>query len=488
MILDTMDFDNYEEEADYFHSNLSIKEQITAIRENDAFNKFFNELIIPKSPVAALLLRHPDDLFLNLDPDNLVIPPEFSFTIPILYWENYKEIVSEKPNRPSVVDYFKKETTSEEIEDTEEFEEKSFIEENKLDELLYLLGLKLVQNNPHLLELAQKNEEITLIDVRKAIGQKGIDYTPIKDEFLPVIENIEGKQEIKEISNLILKRSEVETDTTYEIKKVANIFIKSLIDDLVISFSSYAGKFHRGILSTILEHGAPFFRKHNEFTQWSYGFSNQDYQRSLELLWDLELLSPMVINLICQKCKDKEGKPIHQILISDKPPKDLTDKILCGWCSNPLNIQSFYSLDYRLIRLINTNDKLLFYTIAFLLDKYNLDWESNIHSDVSEHDFHVKVHDELRLIECKVFRISGSTEDDINYHTKVQEGISQLIKHMSEVNADSAIFVCYPCRINKEDLDKWIDTAMKKSEVSINKDKINVIGPDNLSSTLKELK
>ena len=176
----------------------------------------------------------------------------------------------------------------------------------------------MVQNNPHLLELAQKNEEITLIDVRKAIGQKGIDYSSIKDEFLPVIENIEGKQEIKEISNLLLKRSEDETDTTYEIKKVANIFIKNLIDDLVISFSSYAGKFHRGILTIILEHGAPFFRKHNEFTQWSYDFPNQDYQKSLELLRDLHLLSPMVINLICQNCNDTEGKPLHQILISDK--------------------------------------------------------------------------------------------------------------------------------------------------------------------------
>ena len=106
---------------------------------------------------------------------------------------------------------------------------------------------------------------------------------------------------------------------------------------------------------------------------------------------------------------------------------------------------------------------------------------------ISEHDFLIKAHGKLHLIECKVFRMSGSTEDDKNFNKKVQAGISQLIKHMSEVNADSAIFVCNPCRVNKEDLDKWIETAMKEFEVSINKDKISVIGPDDLSKTLKKL-
>ena len=57
---------------------IPLKELIAAFRKNEIYTELFRELAKPKSPLPRLLLRHPEDLFPKLDPEDAVIPEDFS--------------------------------------------------------------------------------------------------------------------------------------------------------------------------------------------------------------------------------------------------------------------------------------------------------------------------------------------------------------------------------------------------------------------------
>lgn len=481
----------FEESDEIFPSvKISLKEQITILRKNDISNKLFLELAKPKSPIPDLLLRHPDDLFPKLDPENAVIPEDFSISLCMVFRENFEELTEGEIRRPSITDYLKDGKLFEENESLVEYEEpvdELTTQENmEFQELVLLNGLRLIQHNPHLLALAQKKEEIILPDIRKALGQKGINYKPIEEEVFQLMERFADDQGIGTIFKILFRRSDTDTETAYEIKKMAKEMY-GFIRELLIDVPELAGEIHRMFPNVLNEYGIPFFRKHNIFTFNAYRYKNQEYNKALNFLWELDLLRPVVISLICLNCHDAEGKPIHQVLNSDISPNELDKKIYCSWCKKPIVVEAFYSFDSWLNRVILTEDKLLSYLVAFLLDEYGLEWTHHIYTDSSEHDFHVKTSKGLHLIECKVFRVSGPIEEDKRLQTKVRNGIYQVVKHMEETKANSAFLVCNPCSNNKKELKKWVNEAVKQSKLSINKNKIKIIGQNDLLRAIKQL-
>ena len=359
----------FEEDNEIFPTvEIPLKEQIAAIRKNDISNVLFRELARAKSPFQDLLLRHPDDLFPKLDPENSVIPEDFSISLHMLFRENFEEVTNKEMRRPSITDYQKNGKLFEESESLVEYEEPdeeiSTSEDLEFQELVLLNGLRLLQYNPHLLALVQQKEEITLPDIRKALGQNGINYQPIEEEALQLMEKLAEEQGMGAIFKILFRRSDTDTETAYEIKKMAKEMY-SYLKDFLIDLPALAGEIHRIFPNAFNEYAAPFFRKHNAFINWSYEYTSQNYKKALNLLWELGLLRSVVISLICLKCHDAEGKPIHQVLNSDISPKDLDKRVFCSWCKKPMVVQAFYSLDSWLNRWILTEDRLLSYLVAF---------------------------------------------------------------------------------------------------------------------------
>ena len=467
-----------------------LKEQIAVIRKDESYNQLFRELSKPKSPLSRYLLRHAEDLFPKLDPDDAVIPADYSILFPLLLRENFEEISREEFKRPSITDHMKNNSLFEESESIVEYEEPSkeitVSEDREFEELIILNGLRLLQHNPHLLELAQQKEDITLPDVKRVIGQKDVDYQPIKDEALHMMERFAEEQGLGDIFKILLRRSDSDTETAYELKKMGKeIYI--YLRDILIDAPTFMGEIHRLFPNVINEHGVPFFRKHNNYVNWSYEYTNRDYNKALNFLWELDLLNPVVVSLICLNCHDAEDKPIHQVLNSDIAPKDLDKKVYCSWCKKPMIVQAFYTLDSILNRIILAEDKLLSYLVAYLLDEFGLEWEHRVYTDKSEHDFHVKTSRGLHIIECKVFRVSGPVKDDIRLQQKIRDGINQVVQHIIEIKAESAFLVCYPCPVNRKDLDKLISNIIKQKNLIIDKNRINVVGPDGLNKALERL-
>lgn len=460
-------------------TSADLRDQVASIMKEEGYCRLFAELTHPKSPLHRLLLRHPDDLFPKLDPEDTLIPPEFSVSVPLLLFEVPRTISEGPPTRPTVQQWLGEPTTDSGGEKNgdaadEGNEPKEVFEQGTFEELVLLNGIRILQHNPHLLKLAGGAEPVTLPEVRKALGQEGIDLKPIEDEVLRLMGDVADQEGVGSLFRTLLRRSANDTESAYEMKKMvseAYQYVRQLLADA----PKLIGELHR-LVPAIARKGAPFLQAHNSFVAWVYGISPSEYLRALDVLWTLDMLHPMVVTLTCTACVDSVGQPLALVLSSDLSPMDLRARPRCGWCGGPTRLQAFFGLDGWIQKWITTRDGLLAYGVAYLLERSGLSWQSNLHTAQSEHDFHVRIAGRDHLIECKVFQCSAPSKSDPRLEGKVREAISQLIEHMIESQAVSAILICHPNPFPNAALTAWISDELRRNRVASAKGKVSVIG------------
>ncbi len=462
-------------------TSAGLHDQLARILEHETYSRLLAELSVPRSPLQRLLLRHPDDLFPKLDPEDAVIPEEFSISIPLLHWDSTLLASDDARMRPSIADFWDEEGSDDEGEE-EEAEDLS--DPGTMEELMLLQGLRLLQSNPHLLQLVQEQETLTISQVRKALGRGGLDLEPLEDEALTLMGGI-AEQEGLGMIRTLLRRSDTDTESVYEIKKMVSEAYR-FIRDLIVDLPKLAGELHR-FLPVIAQKGAPFLQQHNAFVRWVYGTTSSDYLEALNALWELDLLPAMIVTLSCGTCKDDEDQPVCQVLSSDLSPNDLGMKPACSWCGGPLHVQGFYGLDKWVHTWIASQDRLLAYVVAYLLETEGIPWRSRIQTPKSEHDFHATTLSGDHLIECKVFRCSAPINEDRGLQRKVRDAISQLIAHAAEMQTTSATLVCYPCPFPEKTMDQWIAEGLKRNDTLDTATEVRVVGIDDLPGVLKGL-
>jgi hypothetical protein len=475
-----------EEECGLLSTSASLHQQLLAIVKHDIYAPLFSELAVTGTSLQEFLLRHPDDLFPKLDPENAVIPEEYSISIPLFFWESPQRMGKPIRGRPSILELEGgEEPSANGNQAVEAPSEDGSPVDFSAEELILLNALRVIQHNPHLLHLAQEEEEVTLQQVRKALGRQGVDLKPVRDEVLTLIGNAAEQEGFGAIFHTFLRRSDTETESTYEIKKMINEVYRYL-QDFVVDVPRLLGELHR-LLPEVAQKGAPFLRRHNAFVHWVYGTSSSKTLQALDVLWELGMLYPMVIILECRTCTDNEGRPIRQVLSSDIPPQSLKPRPVCGWCGKPYLVEAFYGLDGFVSRWIFSQDRLLSYVVGYLLETQQMSWRSHIYTTVSEHDFHVSTAGGNHLIECKVFRCSGPIGKDLGLQRKVRHAISQLVSHSNEIQALSATLVCHPCPFPKKTLDKWAAEELKKNRLHEPIRAVQTMGIDRLPKFLKRL-
>ncbi len=476
----------FDEGKDRLHpTSASLHDQLARILEHETYSRLLAELSVPRSPLQRLLLRHPDDLFPELDPEDGVIPEEFSISIPLLHWDSTLQSSDDTRRRPSIVDFWDEEGSDAEGDEEEEDEAEDLSDPGTMEELMLLQGLRVLQSNPHLLQLVQEQETLTISQVRKALGRGGLDLEPLEDEALTLMGGI-AEQEGLGIVRTLLRRSDTDTESVYEVKKMVSEGYK-YIRDLIVDLPKLAGELHR-FLPFIAQKGAPFLQQHNAFVRWVYGTTSSDYLEALNALWELDLLPTMIVTLACGTCKDDEDQPVCQVLSSDLPPNDLGMKPVCSWCGGPLHAQGFYGLDKWVHRWIGSRDRLLAYVVGYLLETEGIVWRSHVQTPMSEHDFHLTTSSGEHLMECKVFRCSAPIKEDQGMKRKVRSAIFQLIAHSAEMQVASATLVCYPCPFPKKTVNQWITFELKRKDVPETTAKVRVIGIDDLPGFLKGIR
>lgn len=481
----------FDEERDELRpTSASLREQLVRILEHDIYSQLLAELSVPKSPLQRLLLRHPDDMFPKLDPEDAIIPEEFSISLPLLLWDSSQETSGDSPGRPTILDYLDGEKPGEEEEGEEvvemEDEAEDFADQGSFEELVLLNGLRVLQYNPHLLRLVQKQDAVTLSQLRKARGTGGLDLKPVEDEFLTLMGNIAEQEGFGMMFRTLLRRSDTDTESIYEMKKMVSEAYR-YIRDLLRDVPKLVGEVHR-FLPVIAHKGAPFLQRHNAFIRWVYGTTSSEHLRAISRLWELNLLHPMVVTLACRTCKDDEGQPVCQVLSSDLSPDDLSMEPTCSWCDSPVLIRAFYGLDGWVHRWIGSRDRLLAYVVGYLLETEGIVWRSHVQTPMSEHDFHLTTSSGKHLMECKVFRCSAPIKEDHGLKRKVRSAISQLIAHSAEMQVASATLVCYPCPFPKKTVNQWTTFELKRKDVPETAAKVRVIGIDDLPRFLKGIR
>ncbi len=473
----------FDEEMDRLRpTSDGLHDQLARILENDTYSQLLRELSVPGSPLQRLLLRHPDDLFPKLDPKDAIIPEEFSISIPLLLWESSPEALDDTRSRPTVADLQDEDGSEAEGEEVED-EAEDLSDAGSSQELTALIGLRVLQSNPHLLSLAQDQEPVTISQVRKALARDGLDLKPLEDEAATLMGNVVEQEGLGVMIRILLRRSETDTESAYEIKKMVSETFR-YFRDLIPGIPRLVGEVHR-LLPVLAQKGAPFLQQHNAFVRWVYGMSSSDYLRALNRLWELNLLDTMIVTLACRTCKAEEGQPVCQVLSSDLPPEDLVTELMCGWCGGPLLVQAFYALDGWIPRWIASQDRLLAYVVAYLFEKEGIPWQSRVQTGKSEHDFHATTLSGDHLVECKVFRCSAPINEDRGLQRKVTDAISQLTAHAAEMRTTSATLVCHPCPFSEKTTNQWIAEGLKRNGMLETATKVRVVGIDDLPSVLK---
>jgi hypothetical protein len=467
-------------------TSASLRVQLISILEHDSYSRLLAELSVPRSPLQRLLLRHPDDLFPKLDPEDAIIPKEFSISLPVLHWDSSQESSDDSPSRPTILDYYDGETP--EVDESEEVvgaedESEDLSDMGSFEEILLLNALRVLQCNPHLLRLVRKQDAVTLPQVRKALGTRGLDLRPVEDEALTLMGNIAEQEGLGKVFRTLFRRSATDTESIYEMKKMVSEAYEH-VRDLLMDVPRLVGELHR-FLPVIAQKGAPFLQRHNAFVRWVYGTTSSEHLQAINRLWELNLLHPAVITLACRSCKDDEGQPICQVLSSDMPPGDLGMKPVCSWCGGPVLIQAFYGLDGWVHRWIASQDRLLAYVVAYSLETLGIMWQSHVQTPTSEHDFHLTTSSGNHLIECKVFRCSTPIRNDRGLQRKVRTAISQLITHSAEMQVASATLVCHPCPFTKKTTNQWIALEKERKNLPETAAKVQVIGIDGLPEFLE---
>lgn len=455
---------------------------------HDTFAGLLAELASGGSPVQKLLLRHPDDLFPRLDPEDAVLPEEYPLSVPLFFWEDLESSVGPTV-RPSIVGFFAgNEADEEESEYEDDVSDLAEVEASypadNYEELVLLNALRILQHNPHLLRLAQQEEDVTLPRIRKAVGQHGINFTPLEDEAVRFMESIAEQQGFGTIFRSLLRRSEADTETAYESKKIMNEMYRILSDTLV-EVPRWIGDVHR-LLPELAVRGASFLRQHNAYSAWVYRGSPEDHLNALDALWDLEVLHPLSLTLICKACRDDEGNPLLQVLSSKLPPRRLNRSPVCSLCGDRASVQAMYGLDVQVHRWIASQDRLLTYMVAYLLESNNLAWLGQVHTDVSEHDFHVPNAEGTHLIECKVFRCSAPLGSGM-LKGKIQKALTQLRAHMAEINAVSGTLVCHPYLQSEDPLKGQKHAQTEGKPLDGEGDQIQVVGAEDVPGLVRRL-
>ncbi len=470
--------------------SVDLRDQILAIMQHETYARLLTELAKGGSPVQKLLLRHRDDVFPKLDPEGAVLPEEYPLSLPLFFWEDPVESVADSTVRPSIVGILARREIDEEESEYEDdasdiAEHEASYPADNFEDLVLLNALRVLQHNPHLLRLAQQEEDVSLPQIRKALGQHGIDFTPLEDEAVRFMESIAEDQGFGMIFRSLLRRSEADTWTTYESKKIMNEMYR-ILSDILIEIPRWIGEIHR-LLPELAVRGAPFLRQHNAYAAWVYGGNPEDYLNALDTLWDLEVLHPLAVTHICKACQDAEGNPLLQVLSSKRRPWRLARSRACSWCGERVSVQAMYGLDLQVHKWIASQDGLLSYVVAYLLEANKLAWLGRVHTNVSEHDFHVPTPEGTHVIECKVFRCSTPLESG-SLKDKVRVAMTQLRAHMAEIDAISGNLVCHPYLPLEDSLKDWVHPQSKGESLDTEDGRIQVIGIEDVPRLVSRLR
>jgi len=152
------------------------------------------------------------------------------------------------------------------------------------------------------------------------------------------------------------------------------------------------------------------------------------YKELVSQLFALGLVENLDARFWCNICSD----PFVLRSESNLGPKSL--KLRCIKCGKKMAICSIYRLDNFLWKLISLRDGLLGVTVAWLLKRRKIEYESPFFVKETELDFICNTPKGKVLLECKMHRVPVT---DRSVRQKLVDDLKQLSKHVSGFERES---------------------------------------------------
>jgi len=154
----------------------------------------------------------------------------------------------------------------------------------------------------------------------------------------------------------------------------------------------------------------------------------ESYKELVSQLFALRLVENLDARFWCNNCSD----PFVLRSESNLGPKSL--KLRCMKCGRKMAICSIYRLDNFLWKLISSKDGLLRVTVAWLLKRRKIEYESPFFVKETELDFICNTPKGKVLLECKMHRVPVT---DRSVRQKLIDDLNQMRKHMDRFENES---------------------------------------------------
>ena len=348
---------------------------ISEIDRRTELTYFFEELINSDSVIPRIFLLHRHDLLLGYE--------QMDIMIPVIFWMN-KEFRKSELTGVDTLSTFKRLS---ELETTKSLDtvEQFFSFFGKEFGSLFRSFLK---ENPELAEeLLKEAFEIEKTESKEYKIPKDFDPKQIENRIKTLIKNVRDNP-----------------------ARYLNI-LTSLWPDI----SLYLHLEAQSIVERLLKNA---------------NIDSSDYEEVLSQLFTLGLISNMDTVFWCHNCSE----PVVLRSKSQLSPRSL--KMKCIKCGKRMAVCSIYRLDDFLWNLISSRNGLLGVTVAWLLKKRKIEYDSPLYIKETELDFLCHTPSGKILLECKMHRVPP-TERSVRQN--LVNDIKQLQKHVSKFETETEV-------------------------------------------------
>jgi len=181
----------------------------------------------------------------------------------------------------------------------------------------------------------------------------------------------------------------------------------------------------------------------------------ESYKEFVSQLFALGLVENLDTGFWCNNC----SYPIVLRSESNLGPKSLT--LRCMKCGKKMAICAIYQLDNFLWKLISSKDGLLGVTVAWLLGRRKIEYESPFFVKETELDFICNTPKGKVLLECKMHRLPPT---DRSVRQKLIDDLNQMSKHVSRFEKESKEKIHESYLIYNFDLRNYQDLIEEKTK------------------------
>lgn len=267
-----------------------------------------------------------------------------------------------------------------------------------LDILFYFL-IKFIRSNDELKVLINSSEDFTYPRMKEVLKDyKGVSW----DVF-------------KELEDLFKDKP-----------GVLDNHIKNTIEGYISRFLSFMG---RNLIQFSTSQQYITFPYHQLSSFWmskilrKSGLSFEQYSAVLTEMYSHKLISNSTTIYWCENCYIDE--PVFEQTTGRVAPNQLSKK-KCVKCGKNMAFSTIYAIDETLRDALLNKDGIMAVLLGYLLGKERIKYELP-YKNKYENDFLIEGKKGYILVECKMFRTDS---DDVTVKSQLEEGISQLIKHI----------------------------------------------------------